>query len=231
MKLPIVKVLSCCLLSTTLSGCNSDISKKSTDQLTSNSATAIVEKPSSMDSMSQIIADNKTNSSTNLEDLKAQLEQQKQRLEEMSDKQQILQEKLKRQQFSINIRPMENANAGRTKQGAASIAYIAFLENETQFAELEDLISKEISIIPNRESNSVLNIPQDARFIAIKVGLRYTKKRSQFLIPVNSLNFETPLTLNIGSCDVNITEGIDPELTPTVAIKLKYYQQPLVSCL
>ncbi len=231
MKISLVKVLGCCLLSTTLLGCNSEIPKKSTDQLTSHSATAIVEKPSSIDSMKNIITDNKANNNTNLEDLKAQLEQQKQRIEEMSDKQQVLQEKLKRQQFTINIRPMVNANAGRTKQGAASIAYVAFLENDSQFAELEDLISKEISIIPNRESNSVLNLPQDARFIAIKVGLRYTKKRSQFLIPVSSLNFDTPLTLNIGACDVNITDGIDPELTPTVAIKLKYYQQPLVSCL
>ncbi|WP_250162809.1 hypothetical protein [Psychrobacter sp. WY6] len=101
------------------------------------------------------------------------------------------------------------------------------MEEESQFTDIEVLAAKEISIIPNRESSLTVNIPQDARFIAIKVGLRYTKKRSQFLIPLASLNFDTPLAINIGGCDVSITEGVAP---PTFTTKLKYYQQPLVSC-
>lgn len=123
-----------------------------------------------------------------------------------------------------------DANAGRQKQGIASIAHIAFLEDESQFSELLEMATKEVNIIPGRQTALKLSVPQEARFIAIKVGLRYTKKRSQLLIPLSSIDFEKPLTLYVGACDVNIKEGIIPELAPIFASKLKYYQQPLVGC-
>ncbi|WP_367106013.1 hypothetical protein [uncultured Psychrobacter sp.] len=166
-----------------------------------------------------------------LQDLKVQLAQQQQQLEAMSAEQQILQEQLKRQQLTLTIKPTINANAGRSKQGTASTAYIAFLEEEGQFTQLEELAFKEVSIIPNRDSSLTLTVPQEANFIAIKVGLRYTKKRSQLLIPISSIDFDTPLIINVGACDVTLVEGVNPELAPTFTIKLKHYQQPLVSCL
>ena len=98
------------------------------------------------------------------------------------------------------------------------------MEEENQFAEVEERAAKEVSVIPNRATSLKLSIPQDAQFIAIKVGLRHTQKRSQVLIP-------QALVLNVGACDINIKEGVNPELVPDFTTKLKYYQQPLVSCL
>lgn len=223
MTLPVSLIAATCLLSGTIAGCSTDKLSKSNDKMSAMAG----ESPTG-DAMSRIV-DNGENSA-DLQSLKTQLEQQQQQLATMSAEQQALQEKLKRQQITLNINPTANANAGRTKIGTASTAYIAFLEEEGQFTDIEALAAKEVSIIPNRESSLTVNIPQDARFIAIKVGLRYTKKRSQLLIPLASLNFDTPLALNIGACDVSITEGIDPALAPTFTTKLKYYQQPLVSC-
>ncbi|WP_201512249.1 type VI secretion lipoprotein TssJ [Psychrobacter alimentarius] len=168
---------------------------------------------------------------SDLENLRAHVERQQQQLEMMRDEQQALQERLKRQQFALTIKPTANANAGRTKQGTASTAYVAFLEEESQFTETETLAAKEISIIPNRDVSLTLTMPPDTRFIAVKVGLRHTKKRSQFLIPIASLTMDVPLTLGVGACDVTIIEGIDTKLVPAFTTKLKYYQQPLVSCL
>ena len=223
MTLPVSLIAATCLLSGAIAGCSTDKVSKSNDKVS-----ALAGETPTIDAMSHIVDNGKN--SADLQSLKAQLELQQQQLATMSAEQQALQEKLKRQQITLNIKPTTNANAGRTKVGTASTAYIAFLEEESQFTDIEALAAKEISIIPNRESSLTVNIPQDARFIAIKVGLRYTKKRSQFLIPLASLNFDTPLAINIGGCDVSITEGVDPALAPTFTTKLKYYQQPLVSC-
>lgn len=223
MTLPVSLIAATCLLSGAIAGCSTDKLSKSNDKVS-----ALAGELPTIDAMSHIVNNGKN--SADLQSLKAQLELQQQQLATMSAEQQALQEKMKRQQITLNIKPTTNANAGRTKVGTASTAYIAFLEEESQFTDIEALAAKEISIIPNRESSLTVNIPQDARFIAIKVGLRYTKKRSQFLIPLASLNFDTPLAINIGGCDVSITEGVDPALAPTFTTKLKYYQQPLVSC-
>ncbi|MBE0405572.1 hypothetical protein ACT3TI_01225 [Psychrobacter sp. AOP22-C1-22] len=223
MTLPMALIATGCLLSGVLAGCSTDKLSKSNDKVS-----ALAGESPIGNAMSNIVGSGKN--SADLQSLKAQLEQQQQQLATMSAEQQALQEKLTRQQITLHIKPAANANAGRAKLGTASTAYIAFLEEESEFSDIEELAAKEVSVIPNRDSSLTVNIPQDARFIAIKVGLRYTKKRSQFLIPLASLNFDTPFTLNIGACDVSITEGIDPALVPTFSTKLKYYQQPLVSC-
>ncbi len=215
-----------CLLSGTLAGCSADKLSK-----TNSKVSTLAGESTIADNIKSIISNGKNSDNDDLQNLKAQLEKQQQQIENMNTEQQALQEQLRRQQVTLNIKPMANANAGRAKQGTASIAYVAFLEEESQFTEVEKLAAKEVSVIPNRETSLTLNIPQDARFMAVKVGLRYTKKRSQLLIPLNSLNFDKPLVLHIGACDVNIVEGISPKLAPAFTTKLKYYQQPLVSCL
>ena len=216
--LPKTLVVIACLLSGVLTGCSTDkVSQAKT-------------KASVMADTPLISNNSKSNEIDDLSRLKAQLEQQQQQLEIMSTEQQALQKQLKRQQVTLTIKPAINANAGRAAKGTASIAYIAFLEEESQFTDIEALAAKEVSIIPNRETRLTLAIPQDAQFMAVKVGLRYTKKRSQFLIPLASLTPDTPLALNIGACDVNITDGINPEQVTTSTTKLKYYQQPLVNC-
>lgn len=221
MKLSIVAVI-CCTIIGALSGC-------STDRLNQTSAGLPVPQSSSASAKADI--KERVNGSHDLQDLKAQLAKQQQQLEIMNSEQQALQAQLKRQYIELQIIPTARANAGRTKIGTASIAHIAFLETESQFVDTEEMSSKEISIIPKRVSTTRLSIPQDVRFIAIKVGLRYTQKRSQLFIPISSLDFDKPLAINIGACDVNITSGIDPELSHDYVSKLKYYQQPLVSCL
>lgn len=219
--LPIALLSTGCLLSGLMTGC-------STDKL--SKASKISDKVSALAGSSSTDDTIKGSGSDDLQTLKAQLEKQQQQLTAMNAEQQALQEKLKRQQITLTIKPAANANAGRSKIGTASIAYVAFLEKKSQFSDIEALATKEISVIPSRESSMIVNIPQDARFIAVKVGLRYTKKRSQFLIPLESLNFDRPLSLDIGACDVSIVDGLNPELAPTFTTKLKYYQQPLVSC-
>ena len=224
MTLPIGLIVTGCLLSGALVGCSTDKLNQANSK-----ASPLAGESTIGDTIKNVIDDGK-NKHNDLQNLKAQLEQQQQQLEMMNAEQQALQEQLKRQRVTLNIKPTINANAGRTAQETASTAYIAFLEEESQFTDIETLAAKEVSIIPNRETSMTLSIPQDTRFIAVKVGLRYTKKRSQLLIPLDSLNFDKPLVLNIGACDVSITGGIDPELAPTFTTKLKYYQQPLVSC-
>ncbi|MBH0085515.1 hypothetical protein I6E84_04705 [Psychrobacter sp. SCQQ22] len=221
MTLPTALIATACLLSGVLTGCSTDRFSQSTDK-----ASELAGESGIGDKIKDIISSD----NDDLQNLKGQLEKQQQQLETMLAEQQALQQQLKRQQVTLTIKPSANANAGRAKQGTASTAYIAFLEEESEFTDIESLAAKEVSVVPNRESNLTLNIPQDARFIAVKVGLRYTKKRSQFLIPITSLDFDTPLTLNIGACDVSIVEGISPDQAPTFTTKLKYYQQPLVSC-
>ena len=224
--LPMTLVAISCLFSSVLMGCSTDQasqvnSKKSAkvgDSLINNDVKTMTDS-----SAGRVDGD--------LENLRAHVERQQQQLETMRDEQQALQERLKRQQFALTIKPTANANAGRTKQGTASTAYVAFLEEESQFTETETLAAKEISIIPNRDVSLTLTMPPDTRFIAVKVGLRHTKKRSQFLIPIASLTTDTPLTLSVGACDVTIIDGIDTKLVPAFTTKLKYYQQPLVSCL
>lgn len=224
--LPMTLVAISCLFSSVLMGCSTDQasqvnSKKSAkvgDSLINNDVKTMTDS-----SAGRVDSD--------LENLRAHVERQQQQLEMMRDEQQALQERLKRQQFALTIKPTANANAGRTKQGTASTAYVAFLEEESQFTETETLAAKEISIIPNRDVSLTLTMPPDTRFIAVKVGLRHTKKRSQFLIPIASLTTDTPLTLSVGACDVTIIDGIDTKLVPAFTTKLKYYQQPLVSCL
>jgi predicted component of type VI protein secretion system len=221
MTLPTALITTVCLLSGVLTGCSTDRFSQSNDKTSELAGES---------SIGDKIKDMISSDNDDLQSLKGQLEKQQQQLETMLTEQQALQQQLKRQQVTLTIKPSANANAGRAKQGTASTAYIAFLEEESEFTDIESLAAKEVSVVPNRESNLTLNIPQNARFIAVKVGLRYTKKRSQFLIPITSLNFDTPLTLNIGACDVSIVEGISPEQAPTFTTKLKYYQQPLVSC-
>lgn len=224
--LPMTLVAISCLFSSVLMGCstdqasqvNSKKSAKAGDSLINNDVKTMTDS-----SAGRVDGD--------LENLRAHVERQQQQLEMMRDEQQALQERLKRQQFALTIKPTANANAGRTKQGTASTAYVAFLEEESQFTETETLAAKEISIIPNRDVSLTLTMPPDTRFIAVKVGLRHTKKRSQFLIPIASLTTDTPLTLSVGACDVTIIDGIDTKLVPAFTTKLKYYQQPLVSCL
>lgn len=223
--LPMVLLTTGCLLSGLMAGCSTEKLNKVNDKVSALAGNTAVD-----DHIKGIIDKGKSSTNNDLQDLKAQLEEQQQQLKAMNAEQQALQERLKRQQITLNIKPTANANAGRTKIGTASTAYIAFLEEESQFSDIEALATKEISVIPNRDNSLTVNIPQDARFIAVKVGLRYTKKRSQFLIPLESLNFDSPLSLNIGACDVSIVNGIEPELAPTFTTKLKYYQQPLVSC-
>ena len=213
MTLPISFIVTGLLLSGTLTGCSTDRFSSSNDK-----TSELAGESGITDKIKGLISND-----DDLQELKGQLEEQQQQLE-------ALQKHLKYQQIPVLIKASASANAGRATQGTASTAYIAFLEEDSQFTEVETLAAKEVSVIPNRDSNLSLNIPQDARFIAVKVGLRYTKKRSQFLIPITSLNFDTPLTLNIGACDVNIAEGISPEQAPEFTTKLKYYQQPLVSC-
>ncbi len=213
MTLPISFIVTGLLLSGTLTGCSTDRFSSSNDK-----TSELAGESGITDKIKGLISND-----DDLQELKGQLEEQQKQLE-------ALQKHLKRQQIPVLIKASASANAGRATQGTASTAYIAFLEEDSQFTEVETLAAKEVSVIPNRDSNLSLNIPQDARFIAVKVGLRYTKKRSQFLIPISSLNFDTPLTLNIGACDVNITEGISPDKAPEFTTKLKYYQQPLTSC-
>lgn len=169
-------------------------------------------------------------SQEDLKALKEQFKAQQQQLEQMSAEQQALQEQLKRQRMTLQLNPLINANAGVAKQGMASSAMIAFLEEESQFTELEERAIKEITVIPGRSTDTVLNIPLEAKYIAVKVGLRHTKKRSQFLLPLASIDFDNPLALNIGACDVQITAGVLPALTPKFTSKIEYYQQPLVRC-
>ncbi|WP_079691252.1 hypothetical protein [Psychrobacter sp. DAB_AL43B] len=235
----LVRAMVCGVCSIALFGCSSDRLSRSNQQTTPNKLTSLVDNyshgqahdvSSGHEASVNIKANANANANEDLEKLKAQFAQQQQQLEIMNNEQQALQAQLKRQNLTLQILPSINANAGRYQQGTASIAHIAFLEDESQFVELTELAVKEISIIPSRQTTLKLNIPQDARFIAIKVGLRYTKKRSQLLIPISSIDFEKPLTLNVGACDVNIKEGITPELAPVFATKLKYYQQPLVAC-
>ncbi|WP_350583000.1 hypothetical protein, partial [Pseudomonas sp. HY2-MNA-CIBAN-0224] len=82
--------------------------------------------------MKDVISHKSTAMNEDLQNLKAQLEQQQQRLESMNDEQKALQEQLKRQSITLQILPAANANAGRAKQGTASTAYIGFLEEENQ---------------------------------------------------------------------------------------------------
>lgn len=230
MKVSITKVAVCCALTTALFGCNS-VGETNQPEFTASSTIETV-----TDSIKKMVSDNSEQVNNNaqvnddLQLLRAQLQEQQQQLKTMNDEQKALQELLKRQNINLEIFANKEANGGRTQQGTASTAYIAFLEEERQFTEIEEMAVKELTIIPDRQSNLKLNIPQEAQFIAIKVGLRYTKKRSQLLIPISSLDFDKPLALNIGACDINIEEGILPELAPTFTTKLKYYQQPLVSC-
>ncbi|GAA0315786.1 hypothetical protein [Psychrobacter aestuarii] len=194
---------------------------------------AATEKPSNdsvttIDKIKDLVGARGENSE--LEALKAQLAKQQEQLAEMNAQQQALQEKMKQQQVLLKLNPTASANAGRTKVGTASTAYIAFLEEKEQFSELESLAQKEMVLIPKRPSEQTLAIPRDAKFIAVKVGLRYTKKRSQFLIPLDSLDFDTPLEINVGACDVNIVSGIQPNKNTTFEQKLNDYQQPLVRC-
>lgn len=223
-----ITVATCSVFIGTLSGCSS-IDKLSQSKMVVVAQQSTTAQSSAKDDIKERINDNIAGNK-DLQDLRDQLAKQQQQLETMNSEQQALQEQLKRQYLNLQIIPTATANAGRTKVGTASTAYIAFLEEESQFADVEELFSKEISVIPNRESSVKLSIPQEARYIAIKVGLRYTKKRSQLLIPINSLDFDKPLAINIGGCDVNIKSGIDPKLSTDYASKLKYYQQPLVSC-
>ena len=224
--LPMTLVAISCLFSIVLMGCSTDQASQINSKKSAKAGDSLINndvKTMTDGSAGRVDSD--------LENLRAHVERQQQQLEMMRDEQQALQERLKRQQFALTIKPTANANAGRTKQGTASTAYVAFLEEESQFTETETLAAKEISIIPNRDVSLTLTMPPDTQFIAVKVGLRHTKKRSQFLIPIASLTTDTPLTLSVGACDVTIIDGIDTKLVPAFTTKLKYYQQPLVSCL
>lgn len=218
--------LGCCMAAVTLVGC-------------STSGVDSGQKPSALSSIMAMVGHDKGESvKDDLETLKSQLEEQQALIQSMDETQQaridemrILQAQLKRQKVAIHITPMSDANAGRGRVATASTAYIATLEDDSQFSELQSLASKEASVIPSREVDMSVTLPEEAKFIAIKINLRYTKKRSQFLIPVSSLSFDEPLSLTVGACDVSIDSGLDPELAPDFMTKLKYYQQPLVSCL
>ena len=234
MKLSVIAV-TCCVLLGTLSGCSLDRSSQSNASLPAQQPSTMTPQASAKEVIKEraddSVSGNKVSNNKDLQDLKAQLAKQQQQLEIMNSEQQALQEQLKRQSLDLQIIPTATANAGRTKVGTASTAYIAFLEDASQFADAEELFSKEISVIPNRKSTTKLSIPQETRFIAIKVELRYTKKRSQLLIPIDSIDFDKPLAINIGACDINIESGVDPKLSAEYVNKLKYYQQPIASCL
>lgn len=220
---------------TALSGCAIDKFKNDTKEIAMAQTSSLIKTgnkelvTATKDTLGEMIAHKSGTDDLSL--LKAQLEEQQKRLEMMDEEQRNLKEQLKRQQVKLRIKPSLNANAGRTTQATASRAYIAFFEDESQYPDIQEIAIKQLSIIPNREVELTLSIPQDAKFIGIKVDLRYTKKRSQFLIPISSIDFDNEMLINIGACDVMIAAGLKPELTLSFTDKLKSYQQPLVKCI
>lgn len=251
----IVTILWGGVLGSVLSGCTVDKAMQHGDDQSTSSITALVNpnvvKSLDNESFDNESLDNKSfnnesldktandkttvllappASSDELKALQSQLASQQARLDQLNMAQQALQDKLKRLRLTLQVNPLANANAGVTKQGMASSASVAFLEDESQFTDIEARTAKEVALIPGRSAEVILNLPQEATYLAIKVGLRHTQKRSQFLLPLSSINFDSPLALTIGACDVQITAGIDPTLTPTFTSKLEYYQQPLVRC-
>lgn len=187
------------------------------------------ESSSVSDSITSLI-NAKDGSQEEITKLKSDLESQQALIEDVLQEQQKLKEQLKRSKINIHINPDWNLNAGRSNQATASTIYVATLEDKSQFSEVRDLAIKEVSLIPGRSSDFNINLTDDINFIAINIDLRYTKKRSQFLIPLSHINFDEPLSINIGACDANISSGIDLSLNSEFSTKLKYYQQPLVSC-
>ena len=141
MTLPVSLIAATCLLTGAIAGCSTDKLSKSNDKVS-----ALAGEPPTIDAMSHIVDNGKN--SADLQSLKAQLELQQQQLATMSAEQQALQEKLKRQQITLNIKPTTNANAGRTKVGTASTAYIAFLEEESQFTDIEALAASFLFHLP-----------------------------------------------------------------------------------
>lgn len=236
------------VLGSVLSGCTVDKALQPGDDQSVSSITALVNpnesldkklfdnKPLNQDSLDKTANDKTTSllaapaSSDEMRALQSELASQQERLEQLKIAQQALQDKLNKQHLTLQLNPLMNANAGLAKQGMASSANVAFLEDESQFTDIEARTAKEVALIPGRSAEVILNLPQEATYLAIKVGLRHTQKRSQFLLPLTSINFDSPLALTIGACDVQITAGIDPTLTPTFTSKLEYYQQPLVRC-
>lgn len=241
------------VLGSVLSGCTVDKALQPGDDQSVSSITALVNpnesldkklfdnKPFDNESLNQDSLDKTANdkttsllaapaSSDEMRALQSELASQQERLEQLKIAQQALQDKLNKQHLTLQLNPLMNANAGLAKQGMASSANVAFLEDESQFTDIEARTAKEVALIPGRSAEVILNLPQEATYLAIKVGLRHTQKRSQFLLPLTSINFDSPLALTIGACDVQITAGIDPTLTPTFTSKLEYYQQPLVRC-
>lgn len=241
----IVTILWGGVLGSVLSGCTVDKAMQHGDDQSTSSITVLVNpnvvKSFDNESLNQDSIDKTANdkttsllaspaSSDEMRALQSELASQQERLEQLKIAQQALQDKLKKQHLTLQLNPLVNANAGLTKQGMASSASVAFLEDESQFTDIEARTAKEVALIPGRSAEVTLNLPQEATYLAIKVGLRHTQKRSQFLLPLTSINFDSPLALTIGACDVQITAGIDPTLTPTFTSKLEYYQQPLVRC-
>jgi len=241
----IVTILWGGVLGSVLAGCTVDKAMQHGDDQSTSSITALV-NPNVVKSLDNESFDNESldktandkttvllappASSDELKALQSQLASQQARLDQLNMAQQALQDKLKKLRLTLQVNPLANANAGVTKQGMASSASVAFLEDESQFTDIEARTAKEVALIPGRSAEVILNLPQEATYLAIKVGLRHTQKRSQFLLPLSSINFDSPLALTIGACDVQITAGIDPTLTPTFTSKLEYYQQPLVRC-
>lgn len=181
------------------------------------------------DSISSLIT-NKKNNQEELTRLQSELESQQALIQDVLQEQQKLKEQLKRSKINIRVQPDKALNAGKGNQGNASTLYVALLEDKTQFAEIQDLATKETTLIPGRPNEFNVNISEDTRYLALKIDLRYTKKRSQFLIPLDNINFNEPLLLNIGACDASISSGLDLTNNNEFSQKLKYYQQPLVSC-
>lgn len=214
MKLQIVVLIGIIII---LNGCNSN--KLSVDDKRALSTQTI-----------DTVGDIPRESSSDVEALRLQLEQQKVMLNDMSEQQRLLKEQIKRQQLQMTVIPLHTANAGHGKEGTASIAYIAALTDKRDFADLQSLALKEISLIPNRPISFSIPVSEDTKYIAVKIDLRYTKKRSQFLIPMQSISFEEPLSLIVGACDSKIESGIKPEDTPDYSNKLQYYLLPLVEC-
>lgn len=181
------------------------------------------------DSISSLIT-NKNNSQDELVRLQSELEFQQELIQDVLQEQQKLKEQLKRSKINIRVQSDKALNAGRGNQGTASTLYVALLEDKTQFAELQDLAAKETTLIPGRVNEFNVSISEDTRYLALKIDLRYTKKRSQFLIPLDNINFDEPLQLDIGACDASISSGLDLTVDNELSEKLKYYQQPLVRC-
>ncbi|MEC7119174.1 MAG: type VI secretion lipoprotein TssJ [Pseudomonadota bacterium] len=157
--------------------------------------------------------------------------QQAQTQQAMLNQLQLLQQQQHKKPINIKIIATPHANADPKNQGMATVMLFQQLTDSRSVETLgqdQQMGERQIEhvVLPNRTLDLTTQLTNDMQFLGFVFQLRQPQHRWRLAIPIQELNPDQALTLEVGACDIRVTQGLKLPLSTT----LKQLTDPLKPC-